>query len=600
MTSIPLLSVETTPSARYNPSASPVNSMDQAFKNCTAHKDGCREWKHWSLKWWFLSIAISFHISFIISILVLLYISRRNNGFVEVPQTLQPTPSLTDIGNTLVAFAYSGLLWTSLPTFVMSLLKLAFGASLSATETRQPFVELNRKELKASSVRKTLALDYRGSNRFKTLILASGNGHQVIALAVLGLAALDTLVVPLTAHLFSASIVYQPTDTTVLLSSVFDGDDSSQNIPATELFTPIGVASAVVALGASPPPWMTTKYGFPAISGDNLGLLANVSVTLPAQYADLNCQILDRSQYTLPTLDNNSTPITITLQDRNCSFSTQVLYNPSTRVLASALNTQACSFDAGYSRLAYIGGTFNGTSSGGEIRDFIAVSCIPTYWSVNGTTSIQYQRSRGPLVTGFLNTTVPTQFRPGFRTTLESNLVISNDFDPSNTFSSNNFGRQVFAFVSQRNASRPFDAALSKEGMQSLFSATYAALTSTKLFSPTSSVAIDAILVSPQSRLFVNEIVAWIVVGLLIFSTICNILLLWRASTNHTMLAQDPKGLLGLAAVLRGSDVLEYVTKGMTAQRNKKLLPCLDVKEFDVDRDLSWYDADYGYIRVKA
>jgi hypothetical protein len=102
----------------------------------------------------------------------IIYLERRsakNNGIASVPQV--STFSISSHFSIFNVWVY-GLLWTTLPSLVMTVYKIAWDTVVSATSDRQPFVELRRPRNKAATAKVTIMLDYRSYPAFRNWIEA--------------------------------------------------------------------------------------------------------------------------------------------------------------------------------------------------------------------------------------------------------------------------------------------------------------------------------------------------------------------------------------------------------------------------------------------
>jgi hypothetical protein len=280
------------------------------------------EWQSWKLSWWFNITVLLTEIGFIVTIIVLDWLSARNGGIVTVPniESSSSTLSLLVIPNIR---QYHGLLWTSLPSFIFTLYSLIWATVVAASYERQPFIELQR----GGNVRCTIMLDYRAYPGFYNWVLAFMHNHMHIGCAMLLNLIVSVAVVPLSAHLFVASASTH--QSSVSLSFVTQYNDSL--ITARTNLQPFtDIATAVHVYGSIPPAWMTTEYAFAPFSTtttntSSSGSSANLSATTDAYSAYLDCQALDSKSYTVSYDDqgteqgNDLGTVTVEFFDRLCS-----------------------------------------------------------------------------------------------------------------------------------------------------------------------------------------------------------------------------------------------------------------------------------------
>ena len=107
-------------------------------------------------------------------------------------------------------------------------------------------------------------------------------------------------------------------------------------------------------------------------------------------------------------------------------------------------------------------------------------------------------------------------------------------------------------------------------------------------------------LFTSETRLFVVTPVAYTVVGILCFILICNIFLFIYAERNHSILYEEPIGLLGNAALLHESDVSVFVSE-FREKHKKKYDKREFVKErYTVKESKCWFDDKERSIKVEG
>ncbi|KAF2098858.1 hypothetical protein NA57DRAFT_76094 [Rhizodiscina lignyota] len=506
-----------------------------------------KNWKPWKLQLWFTIPVLLIDVGIIAAIIALERVSAARNGLVSVPSI-----SATSLTSFSIKSAWSyGLLWTTLPSFLMSLYLLAWDTTVSATADRQPFVELRRPSEEATNVRRTIMLDYRGYPKFYNWGVAFRHHHWLIGCAMLLSLICSIALVPLTAHLLVSASTQTSSILRVHPSSQFN---DSAVTAQTDLQPAISIATALRVYGAPPLPWMTTEYGFGTFSNDTAGN-GNMTVDVSAYSAYLDCQIMDSSQYSMNLSDGS---VTIDINDRGCNVPTFPMpVASSTHLYLHTWNTQECTISARYSRFGLISGEYS-KSAVDNLANLTVLSCIPEYWNTSGSLTVQTQRGVSPRFISF-DARNASMIRPFSYKVFEDTLPDYQAFDPTNTIVGDAFGRLVYDYSTLQNNLAPLDQTSIKNSAEDVFTAIYASLAATTFLQPTAAVsASTASFSKAETRLFVVTPVAYTMVGILALVLICHSFLIWHAERSRSILSgEEPVGLLGAAALLDGGDVLK-------------------------------------------
>ncbi|PVH93136.1 hypothetical protein DM02DRAFT_697456 [Periconia macrospinosa] len=239
--------------------AEPNRPLEQA-----KHHTPPQEWKAWALrKPWTITVLV-FNVALIVAVLALERLSAQRNGLVEVHETSNQSASLSIHRIT----SSTGLLWTSLPSFIMVLNRLAWNSIVSAASERQPYVDIRKEAPKGACPSRSIMLDYRSYASLIAWVFACRNSHWLLGICMGLNQILSIFIIPIAAYILTPTTISLSTETTIDLARAFNGSllDST-----TDAQRAINEASAVLIYGATPPPYITSEYAFEPFS--------NVSVT---------------------------------------------------------------------------------------------------------------------------------------------------------------------------------------------------------------------------------------------------------------------------------------------------------------------------------
>jgi uncharacterized protein DUF3433 len=508
-----------------------------------------KEYRSWEISWWMMSIVIFIEISLIVTIICLERISATRNGIAPVPQISASSGSPLSISN---IWTY-GLLWTALPSFVMSAYRIMWEAVVYASATRQPFVELAKSEDEAANAKLTIMLDYRSIAAYRSWWDAFCNGHFHLGFAMVITFVISLAVVPLTAHLFVS--VPSISNSTVPLSSNFAFNDSAVTA-LSNLQPAFDLATAIRTYGSPPPGYMTPEYAFVPLDTVNL-TSGNVTVPTHAYSAYLDCQeVTDTSSgYSVVFDPSAGGAVTVSFSDRGCNIAEQnfPVVSNAPRYAVSWYST--CPGQQ-YNRIGVFMGEYS-SSSPIHLDPFTIISCSPLYSLTYGSLTISLQQDRGPQFVSFA-TQNSTSIRPFLYQVLESTLHSYSFFDPSNTFHGDSFGFYTYSYALKLNSTAPYAPSILISAIGNYFTTMYASLANTMLFTPAVAQSVTATISTTSTRLFVVTPVAYSIVGVLFLALICTIILFIYASKG-SILREHPIGLLGSAVLVQGSGLEAFM-----------------------------------------
>ena len=503
------------------------------------------EWQSWTLSWLSNILVLLVEIGFIATILTLDRISASNNGIVSIP--------VRKSSNILESYVqkYYGLLWTSLPSFIFSLFGLAWAGIVGSSADRQPFVDLQR----GAGARQTIMLDYRSINSLYSWCVAIRRKHTHIALGLFLVLLVSTVLTALSAHLLVEQAAQESTSAPLSFTSVFN---TSAITSTTNLQPFIDIATAVQAYGSKPPPWTTTEYAFERFAMPDGFSPGNLTANTTAYSAVLECKTIPSWQYKAQLAGGSPAPLTVSFNDRGCDvqqiFDVQAL----TPIYAKAWFTFC--HGAPYNRFGMLAGQYSASATN-NISDFSVTSCIPTYWQTNGSLTQTVGTESHPTFISFTGDS-ETQMFPALDVVFENALRDYIIFNPASATNADAVGFSIYSAAVQQY-SQTFPTAPSiLRSTQNVYATIYAALANNVLLQRAdSSRSGFGTLTRTTNRLFVAHTVAYITVAALFIVLICHMILFVYAKRHHTMLDEEPVGLLGAAKLLRRSELFALVDK---------------------------------------
>ena len=554
------------PDEEQTPSPTAVEANTNEFK----------EYRSWKNSWWMMSIAIFVEVSLIVTIIVLERISAARDGIRSVPQISASSVSLF---STSTIWRY-GLLWTTLPSLVMSAYRTMWEVVVSESTAREPFVELAKPKNEAANAKLTILLDYSSIASYRSWLDAFRNRHFHLGFAMLLTFATSFAIVPLTAHLFVTAPAVSNATTHVSRGSVFN---DSALTGQSNLQPAFDLATAMRIYGSPPPPYMTTEYAFVPLDTVNL-TTGNVTVPTYAYSAYLDCQEVTNtsSGYSAVYSPSDVGSITLSFIDRGCHVVGQAFPVASDEPQYALSWYSSCAGQQ-YNRIGVFMGQYS-ASSPIHLDPFTIISCGVSYSRTYGSLTISLQHDQGPLFVSFAAQN-STYIRPFLYQTLESELHTYSFFDPSGTFRSDSFGLYTYFYALKLNNTATYTPSVLITAIGNYFTTFYASLANTVLFTPAPAQSVTASVSTASTRLFVVSPVAYSIVAVLSLAVICTIILFIH-SLKVSILREEPVGLLGGAVLVEGSgleafmkefkkrhedvdEVMDYVKKHYTVDTSR-------------------------------
>ncbi|KAG4430109.1 hypothetical protein IFR05_014407 [Cadophora sp. M221] len=523
------------------------------------------QWRSWKTQWPWLSLILFVTISLVLVICTLDLASRQKTGFASLgnpPEFLSKRPALEK------ALWSQGILYTTLPAFLMTLYTMMVSSSVTSFVELQPFLDLAKPN--GGPARNTIMLDYRTYPILYSFAIAFRNKHTLLGVYMMLSVVLTVAVVPLTAFLFTDGSFNFDATVPVSLTTFFD-ETSVLAIPDLRLI--MDFASAFRIYDSHAPPWTNGEYAFSKISSSNItgSTLGNLTVNITAHSANIDCRIIPENQYTVTRIDHIGGDIpAFTLQisssDRGCTVSNNLNIRhknlPYLQPNATYMTTwsTSCTLDTEYSRLSILSVLYN--QGANALSNFSFISCIPSYWQTPGNLSMTTPNplsNSAPSINSFSsNASDAIQFRPPVVSLFfESSLHTIGSFNPTSEVEANDFGRHILSLAGKYNESSPMAAEALSSAAEVLFSSIYSVLLSTTVMQPSPQPVIETGIHSrQQARVIVVSPVAYIITVILVAVAIAIISMFWYGM-QPSILREEPVGILSHAGILVGSDLLE-------------------------------------------
>jgi hypothetical protein len=502
-----------------------------------------------------MSLVCLAEVAVVVTIVVLDRVSARNNGVATVPNVSSPSTATFQIAHLR---QYYGLLWTTLPSLILTLYGFMWAAVVSGTADRQPFVELARPKHKATNARRTIMLDYRAYPGFYSWVVALRNGHVLLGFSMVLALVLSIAAIPLSAHIFVAASTTFRSEVSVDFPTQYNAEAFTSK---SNLQPAIDLATAVHAYGSQPPAWMTTEYAFQPFEAGSQHVTGNLTGLTQAYSAYLDCQVIDQSSTFILYDEGDPGTVTVSWTDRHCEVEQMLTVTPNTDLYLRSWKAN-CDDNISPRRLGLISGLYSESSSF-KLTNFSIVSCIPSYWITTGSLTVSLaESSSSPGYVSF-NESNSTNVSPSLALVLADTLYEYTIFNPAAAVSADAFGFSVYSAAKEQNSQSPVTSELIKNCTEQVFTTVYAALATDQLFqeSTGSSPSQTALLVVPTTRLFIVRPIAYVVVGIFLAILICNCCLFIYTQRHQSILKEEPVGLLGNALVLHRSEVLDRVTE---------------------------------------
>ena len=213
-----------------------------------------------------------------------------------------------------------------------------------------------------------------------------------------------------------------------------------------------------------------------------------------------------------------------------------------------------------YNRFGMFAGQYSDIAEN-HLADFSVTSCIPTYWQTNGSLTMEVGTAPRPIYVSFDGKS-ETEMFPGLEIVFENALRDYVIFNPGAGTNANAVGFSIYSTAVQQYDQPSPNSTSILSSTENVYATVYAALANNVLLQRAVTPRDDfGSLTRTVSRLFISRTVAYIIIGVLVVVFICHTILFCYAYIYHTMLDEEPVGLLGAAKLLRRSDLFELIDK---------------------------------------
>ncbi|EFQ35757.1 hypothetical protein CGRA01v4_01576 [Colletotrichum graminicola] len=501
-----------------------------------------------SLQWPSLLGFVVLDFAFAITTVALTIASSQKNGFVTV-STLNIT--VTDREATTFNISSDlGLLWTSLPSLIFSLFGAYWTWIAGAIAERQPYVELRKDG--GSEARMSVIVDYRFINSLWRWWKAFRKSHFTVGSTGLLSVFLTYLVAPLAAHLFVAQTMAVSVPTPIIYAKDYNAD----NINAALDWRPVlDTVSATLLYGGNNIPWTDTERAFrPFAVNSSSCVKSDMAANTTSYSAYLSCELVN--DYTIAS---SGDIVTVSGNDRGCDFqqsfpvvNTQEIYLKTTVDFDS-------SAEAHYSRLVFTAARYSESASDNidNIDNISVISCATGYRQASGTCRVTQSKGSSAVVS-FAEVGQPDISRPKLWMVFEQGTlgpVLT--FNLQAKWTTSDMSNLVLYYAQRAQGSNSLAPEALLEASPKVFTAIYMNAVVIHGFDSPQNVEMAAGTVFiPTTRLFVVCWVAYIIIAFLAVALCTVIFLFFRLRDAPSILTEEPRGLLSMAAILGGSQLL--------------------------------------------
>ena len=528
-----------------------------------------------SLSLWGLLILLIFEVLILIALSVLWVLTTRNNGFVDVPDTPASITASKNIHQRLL-WIYS-LLWTSVPTFIVTMCGALFATSLRALQDSRPTIELRRASNAGSKTfshdpgkagcllpfrrkarshqieerakaKHTVLLDYgRDWFPFVDSYHAFRNKHFLISMCMI-VKWFFVAIGPLAAAIISIGNVPLSKGIAVTTNSFFDDD---KNMSSSWLA--LESTSAILLNNASSHSWSTDIYSVVPFFA-NSETLGNLTADTRTFSGTLDCVSISIEALISAgnlTLDDQVAP-TFNFVDRGCPGRTYLVIAQGTPVYARTFYLD-CPYEAVPMRLGLLTGVYESTSS--YLLDNVSlISCIPYFWKSTSRVTVlpgaNPQEKPGQILNIVEDKSSVKQWLPRFWSGWMPDIQNYRVLDPRFLMDTDNFGFITYNYA--MNSGGTIDFA---QAMNITFSVFFATFSTLQNYSPLpESFVFDGTLSRPGNRLFVVFLPATIVTFVMALSFVVTIWISVYAYKHNVILKEHVGLILGHALLLEGND----------------------------------------------
>ncbi|KAF2260343.1 hypothetical protein CC78DRAFT_473148 [Lojkania enalia] len=565
---------QNSPSTRPVPSATDQYNPEE--EQSETEQQEIQEWKSWKIRWPFMGFLLIIVLLFIITIALLMEISRKHSGFARESD---PPSFLVRYPRVKKAIWEQGILYTAFPAFVMTIYRPMWDSAIMAIADRQPYVDLMSRV--GEHPRRTILLDYKAEPLLYRWAVAIRNHHFLLAACLFSSLTLSFAIVPLTSFLFTMDSALLNATSPLTIDTVLN-ISGSMSFPINEhrlnLRLALDSAAGMYLQNASSLPWTDGSYAFPAISSHTDTGNGNFSLESFATGLDAGCRVLSHSEYekeVRPLPGSGGYLVEIHGNDRGCAINHALdirtgFWSPD--VSLNSWYTPTCSAESGLSRISLMAAAYNKHSQ--EVQNFTLISCRTSYFNTSGRLKTMPKAgSKTPLIVEFIQdsssrTHDQWDFGP-VRTYFEMQVNSYGCFDTETRVTGNEIAKYIYRLSSQMNPMEPLSSGGLASATRRLLQSTYAIFAAATLFQP-----LDIPLTGygtftvEEKRLFVVEPVGYIILAVLSITAILNVWIFFYNARHKSILGEEPYGLLSAAGILYKSDVNTAMMKEIVSSDN--------------------------------
>lgn len=215
------------------------------------------QWRSITLRTRVIVSLILLEVSLAVATIALLALSNVRSGVATVGE-FDASFSLSDLSRT--QNWGKSLLWTFLPTLVMTLYRLFRESVVTALIVETPFIELQKTIKRGkTAAKRTICLDYRTKFALKAWLVAMQNGHILLGCGMLLSFVVSILLVPLASGLFYTQTDQRPRTATINITSIYEAANLNASVDYGAVFE---VVSASWLYGATPPSGTNGVHAF--------------------------------------------------------------------------------------------------------------------------------------------------------------------------------------------------------------------------------------------------------------------------------------------------------------------------------------------------
>ncbi|KAK5741716.1 hypothetical protein LTR17_003707 [Elasticomyces elasticus] len=551
------------------------------------------KWRAWQLKYWMLVSTLLLELALIGAMAGLLRQSHLRDGFVAVSERVPVSVAIGSAGRTRnLRMAF---LWTTIPTFFMSLFAILWGSIVDAYAYEVPFRVLRSRT--GGTLKHTVCLDYREKFKGWNIIVAWGNRDVLLGFCMCLSLLFTVALVPLAAHLFEVNIVTFQEPASFAQQNFYD---ESKLVALIDYEPVIGIVSAVLVFGGSWPAWTDGNYSVsaftPSASDPDASNITEYQISTTAVSATLDCEVVPSYSLVRTPPDGDTATIALSATDRGCNVSLTAGVGPGNRLYLKTVSTTDCG-DSNYSRISYLAGAYS-PSAPYLLEKMQVVSCIPSYGNTTGT--INAPQSFLPLSFQPGNTIAPTDARPNNWRLFENQLIaLSNLGDNNSPDFTSQFGNLILSMIDADDPSLELDADTLIATTTTAFRSCFAILARTHLYqSLASSQPASGSLTYAQARLAAVAWSMYLTISLIAVVIVLTALLIWFIGSVEPVLAEQPHGILGAAAMAFDGNLDDILRGGEWRQEDLGRFQIWLEKTYILGGERCYYNQKQGVIRV--